>query len=279
MQFEIVRAYDVSFAEQARVFNEAFAGYLAGWSDMDAAGFARAAMLQGADFLFSGYVRSGGELVCLGHINRIADIARLAGMGTVPSARRTGAAKYLLLHLLAEAKARGDKAMVLEVFEQNVPAVELYRRHGFRELCRLVAWRHANASDEQQPGAEEISEVSVLEAADGSSSVDYPEIPWQISRRAVVKLVSARAFRSGDVFVVIADPTTTPIQIRGLFSNTVDGTDWALLRRTLAAVMRMFPGKEFFAPAIFPEQYGNEIFGPLGFVREPLNQFLMRLDL
>jgi len=43
--------------------------------------------------------------------------------------------------------------------------------------------------------------------------------------------------------------------------------------------MQRYPDREFFTPPFFPEQLGEEVFQPLGFVREPLSQFLMRYDL
>ena len=54
-----------------------------------------------------------------------------------------GAAAHLLSQLLVEAKARGDKEMVLEVFEQNFPALSLYRGFRFAELSRLFGWQRA----------------------------------------------------------------------------------------------------------------------------------------
>src|SRR6266550_4712287 len=137
MDFEIVPAHELLLAEQANIFNRAFAGYLAGWSEMDAGALARFLCAQGADLCYSRFVRAKGELAGFGYINRTGNISRLAAMGTVPEARRTGAAAHLLSQLVDESKTRGDAAMMLEVFEQNLPALALYRRYGFHELSRL----------------------------------------------------------------------------------------------------------------------------------------------
>ena len=56
---------------------------------------------------------------------------RLAAMAILPEARRSGVGRAIVLQLLDEARSRGDRAMVLEVIEQNTPAVELYRACGF----------------------------------------------------------------------------------------------------------------------------------------------------
>jgi len=55
--------------------------------------------------------------------------------------------------------------------------------------------------------------------------------------------------------------------------------DWNALRDALGALLRLYPDHEFFCPAVFPDRFGEEIFQPLGFARDPLNQFLMRKNL
>jgi ribosomal protein S18 acetylase RimI-like enzyme len=276
MNFEIVPAHELALAEQARIFNLAFAGYLAGWSEMDAAALARFLCAQGADLCYSRFVRVSGTIVGFGYINRMANVPRLAGMGTVPDARRTGAATYLLSQLLEEAKARGDAAMMLEVFEQNTPALALYRRYGFGEMSRLFGWRQAAEIAAPHDYSNDVEEISVVDASQRPSAFEYPKIPWQISRHAILKAPGARAFRNAAVCVVIGDIAVQRIRVHAFFAAE---QDWKALRGVLAAVIRQFPNREFFAPAIFPEQFGREIFAPLGFAREPLNQLLMRREL
>ncbi|MBA2433860.1 MAG: GNAT family N-acetyltransferase [Verrucomicrobiota bacterium] len=86
---------------------------------MDAAGLGRFICLQGADLCYSSFARNQTGLCGFGYIARTGDLARLARLGVVPSARRTGIARGLLLHLLEEARARRDRMMVLEMIEQN----------------------------------------------------------------------------------------------------------------------------------------------------------------
>jgi|ERR1700736_567697 len=276
MKFEIVPAHELSLAEQARVFTEAFAGYLIGSIELDATGLGRFLCGQGADLCYSRFVRSkSGELAGFGYINRTGNISRLAGMGTVPTARRTGAAAFLLSHLLDEAKARGDETMMLECFEQNAPALVLYHQHKFREVGRLFGWRGRGGGKSEQ--SDQPEKLSVLTASQMRSPLDYPELPWQISRFAMVKIPNARAFSLSGQCVVIGAPAPEPVRIHGFFGH--GDNDWIAPRNALRAVLTKFPGTEFFAPQIFPEQFGPEIFEPLGFKREALNQFLMRRDL
>ena len=65
--------------------------------------------------------------------------SRLAAMGIAREARGRGAGSWFMDVLVHEARRRNDREMVLEVIEQNEPAVKLYRKAGFQAVRRLVA--------------------------------------------------------------------------------------------------------------------------------------------
>ena len=276
MTLEIIPAHDVPLAEQAKVFSQAFAGYVGGSFDMDAPGLARFILHQGADLAFSNFARTAEGLAGFAYINRTANISRVAGMGVVPEARRTGVARRLLDHLLEEARTRGDHAVLLEVIEQNPAAHALYVRQGFREIAHLLSWRRKAGTPAIESNAL-LEEIPLIRATQLPSVLEYPDLPWQISRQAIGKSAAVRAFRSGNTLVVTGDPEVTPIRLYALSCS--DKMDWEALRKTTNALLQRYPASEFFAPAVFPEQFGEEVFQPLGFVRDPLSQFLMRYDL
>lgn len=276
MSFDVVPAHDIPLEQQASIANRAFAGYVGGWTELNAETLARFLLLQGADLFYSRFVREPNGLVGFGYINRTGDIARLSGMAIEPAARGNGAAAHLLLHLVEEARARGDRAMMLEVIEQNPRGHRFYLRHGFREIGRLLGWRSHSDGPEETKSKVQTEEISILDVLKLPIAVDYPTLPWQISRHAIAKLQSARGFRAGDAYVIISDPNISPIRVHSFLSACIDRQSF---RNALAGVMQRFPGREFFTPAIFPEEYGTEVFQPLGFRPEPLSQFLMRLDL
>ncbi len=280
MQFTVVPAHELPLGEQALVANKAFAGYVGGWTDLDAATLARFLTLQGADLFYSRFVRMDGELVGFGYITRTGNILRLSGMGIIPEARGTGAARALLEQIFAEAEERGDEAMMLEVIEQNPRAHALYRRHRFREVGRLTGWRGNSGATDLEQARVRGEEVSILEALRIPAAADYPEIPWQISRHALAKVPVGRAFRTENVCLVIGDPEATPVRIHAaIMVDLPHALAWQELCGVLAGVMAEFPNRDFFAPAIFPEEFGTHLFEPLGFKVEPISQFLMRRDL
>ena len=77
-------------------------------------------------------------------------------MAVVPEARGRGVGKWLMAQLIAEAKARGERVMVLEVIEQNEPAVRLYKGCGFHTQRRLVSYALAQAEEMAEVEPEEV---------------------------------------------------------------------------------------------------------------------------
>jgi ribosomal protein S18 acetylase RimI-like enzyme len=274
--FEIIPAHDVPLADQAKIFSRAFAGYVGGSFEMDAAALARFVSLQGADLCYSRFAQTPEGLAGFAYINRTANISRIGGMGIVPEARRAGVARRLLVHLLEEAQERGDQAMMLEVIEQNPAAHRLYAQQGFRETGHLSGWRR-KANTPASKSAKPLEEISLIRASQIPSVLEYPDLPWPITRHAIAKSAARCAFRSGHALIVLGDPEVSPVRVHALSCS--DRMDWAASRETLSALLQHYPDREFFTPPVFPEQFGQEVFQPLGFMREPLSQFLMRYDL
>src|SRR4030095_9261649 len=145
----------------------------------------------------------------------------------VAAARRSGAGRFLMSHLLKEAQSRGDSRMFLEVFEQNPAAAALYESHGFKSVVRLHGWR--SPADTANTNSASVEEISMIEALKFPHHIDYPDIPWQISRHAMAKVARARVFRLGDIAAIIGEPNTSPTRFYGYLG--FDGTNWNDLRR------------------------------------------------
>jgi len=61
--------------------------------------------------------------------------AGVFGLATLPRARRNGAARGVLAALAGWAGAHHGDHLYLQVERGNVPAVRLYERAGFTEIC------------------------------------------------------------------------------------------------------------------------------------------------
>ncbi|MFB6438006.1 GNAT family N-acetyltransferase [Streptomyces sp. NPDC056411] len=77
----------------------------------------------------------GDEVVAVGRAVLDTGWAGVFDLATLPRARGRGAARQVLAALAGWAGAHGADAMYLQVERDNVPALRLYERAGFRELC------------------------------------------------------------------------------------------------------------------------------------------------
>jgi N-acetylglutamate synthase len=85
----------------------------------------------------SAYARAliGDEVVAVGRAVADTGWAGVFGMATLPGARGTGAAGQVLAALAGWAHAHGAGRVYLQVEPGNLPALRLYERAGFGEVC------------------------------------------------------------------------------------------------------------------------------------------------
>lgn len=77
----------------------------------------------------------GDDVVAVGRAVADTGWAGVFGMATLPRARGRGAARDVLAALAGWAGAREAVRMYLQVEHDNIPALRLYERAGFREIC------------------------------------------------------------------------------------------------------------------------------------------------
>jgi ribosomal protein S18 acetylase RimI-like enzyme len=208
---------------------------------------------------------------------------RLAGMAIVPEARRTGVGRAAVVHLLGEAKARGDRAMVLEVIEQNTAAVELYRACGFKEIRRLIGFAGPPVPD--LPTASNLVEVDLREVAEAVTRHGLRDLPWQLSGETLAQLTPPSvAYRLDGTWIALSDPSQPVVTIRALVAEPDglgEGTPACRDREAalLRAVMAKHPGRqEWRLSALWPEELASMI-APVGLSRSPLTQWQMQREI
>lgn len=271
MPFAFPSVLDFGLEPSAQVFTRGFSDYFVPIASSPAIllGMARA---DSVDLTASRVAVLDGKPVAAALIARRGWTSRLAGMAVVPEARKSGVGKTLMAHLLAEAKTRGERTMVLEVIEQNAPAVRLYEGCGFQKIRRLIG--HAGRPEAPANATAILEEIDPRELAAIVSEQGLPDLPWQISPETIAHATPpAVAFRFGASAVLLTNPAAEVIGIRALVTRREQrgrGSSLALLR----AVMARYPGKEWRASAIFPEEMG-EAFIAAGLTRTPLSQWQM----
>lgn len=224
------------------------------------------------DLNVSRVVLLDGQPVAAALIARRGWTSRLAGMAVVPEARHRGVGRALMAQLLDEAKARGERTMVLEVIEQNAAAVRLYENCGFQKIRRLTG--HAGRPEAPAGTAPALEEIDPRELAAMVIEHGLPDLPWQISPETIAHATPpALAWRLGASAALISNPAADVVGIRALITQRDQrgrGSSLALLH----ALMARYPGKEWRVPAIFPEEMG-EAFAAAGLARTPLSQWQM----
>ncbi len=70
----------------------------------------------------------------------VVDEAEILTIAVATSARRAGLATLLLRHHLGRLAAAGARKVFLEVAEDNMAAIRLYKRNGFDEIARRKAY-------------------------------------------------------------------------------------------------------------------------------------------
>ncbi|MDY7225013.1 GNAT family N-acetyltransferase [Hyalangium rubrum] len=259
---ELTAASELSLRELSTLFARSFEGYFVTIPDapllFDAR--VRGEHISLAD---SRVARVEGVPVGLVLMARRGRVSRVAGMGIVPAYRHRKLGGAMLSPLMEEARARGDTRMLLEVIEQNTPAVKLYERLGFQRVRRLVGFVGTPT-----PEPAELEEVEPVDCARL-----LPEgLPWQLAPATVAGLaLPARAFRLGPAVAVLGDVSAPTLVVRAIAVEP-EARGKGAGRRLLRALAAAYPGKSLAVSAIVPEGLCDRFFLGAGFNPSQLTQ-------
>lgn len=224
------------------------------------------------------YMRDGRYAAVL-FITRRGWTSRVGGMAVAKELRGTGFGRRVMQQAIDEARARGDRALLLEVIEQNTPAVGLYASLGFQRVRRLVGWRWTPPAEGAAP-ADALREVDPLELSRILQREGEPDLPWMLAPETFAAATApARAFALEDrAYALIGNPQAETMTVSALVvprAHRRQGWGTRMLRALAAA----FPGKPWQVVAIVPEDLAADFFVRAGWERSPITQFDMRLDL
>jgi ribosomal protein S18 acetylase RimI-like enzyme len=264
-------------AEQAAAaLTRSFEGYVVPIK-MTAQSFERRFRGESLDPFASRVYYQGEDVAGIVLVARRGWTSRIAAMGVAPDLRGQGLGRRFLTEAVEEARARGDRAVLLEVIEQNTPAVQLYTSFGFRPLHRLFGYRkEAGAAVES---TDVLKEIDPLDFARRAAREGERSLPWMLSAETLASAAfPIRAFRLGRACALIGDPSVETVSLVALLvprSHRRQGHGSRLVRALDAA----FPGKAWVVSAIMPETLAPEFFPQLGWERTKINQLEMRLEL
>lgn len=229
------------------------------------------------------FVRNG---VALGAalIARRGWTSRLAAMAIVPETRRTGLGRAAVVRLVEEAKARGERAMVLEVIEQNTAAVELYRASGFTVIRRLIGFAGPGPAIAGSGDESRLTEVDLREVADAVFRYGLRDLPWQLSAPTLAQLTPpAVGYHLDGAWIAITDPAAAVVSVRALIAEPIigDGTPPCRSREAslLLAVIAKYPRRdEWRLNPVWPEELAPFL-EPAGLSRMEVSQWQMQCTL
>jgi ribosomal protein S18 acetylase RimI-like enzyme len=276
VNLHVSSAVNVTISEQCELFNRAFKGYIAGDAHFTPESFARFLGMGGIDLWLSQVVYMGDDCVGFALIARQGWTSRLAGMGVVPEAKGQGVGKWFMRQLVEQAQARGDQRFILEVFEQNMPAVRVYESVGFRVIERLIGYSLDNPLGE---AANDFEDVDILDVARLLTQYSAKDLAWQASGSSLASIGPPNVGKCLDqAYIVISNPEQPTIRIWGIVTPA-EYQNQKRAQRLIRALFAKYPGKQWSVPQICPETIGERVLEKVGFQCEELNQFHMAMDL
>ena len=263
MDFETRPASDYPLPDLVETLNRGFEGYFVPIT-LNMAAFLDMVRKDGVDLAISRVLVADAEPVGIALLAHRGWTSRLAAMGIAHEMRGKGAGSWFMDKLIAEACERGEHEMVLEVIEQNEPAVHLYKKCGFEIVRRLIGLLCRDTIEE---GPHPLTEIDIHQAARLLSQHGLPDLPWQLSAETLAQMhPPACAYRNSEACVVISNPAVDDIVVWSLFVES-RARGHGLGTETLKAVMAKHPGRRWHVPALLPEELGK-VFERAGFERE-----------
>jgi len=287
MEFDLKPASDYPIPDLVTWLNQGFENYFVP-IHFNGSQFLTMVRKDGLDLTSSRVLLTDGTPSGVALIARRGWTSRLAAMGISIEMRGKGAGTWFMKELIREACERGEHEMVLEVIEQNEPAVALYKKSGFEVVRRLVGFeRSAKSTD----FAAEVGSTGVLREDFGllqeidirtaSSLVAYfglSDLPWQLSGESIAQTnPPACAYKNGPAYAVVSNPDAEHVVVwTVLVEPEARGKNLGV--QMLKNVIAAHPGKTWHVPAILPEEF-TKLFERAGFEKEKLSQWQMRLIL
>ncbi|WP_443035191.1 GNAT family N-acetyltransferase [Streptomyces sp. BE20] len=93
-----------------------------------------------------------GAALCAGQHNPVGPVTEVAGVGTLPTARRRGLGLAVTAALVAHARANGVRTVFLSAADEDV--ARIYRRAGFRPFATALIAEPAEPAGPGAPAAE-----------------------------------------------------------------------------------------------------------------------------
>jgi GNAT superfamily N-acetyltransferase len=267
-------AIELPLPKLAEIFAASFEAYFVPVS-ADVGPFATRLRSEHVDLSASLVAWDGDAPAGLALVARRGTTARIAAMGVVAPMRSRGVGRVLLDAALDQARARGERQMVLEVIEQNAPGRALYERNGFAMARRLVGFTAPPLGTQQTSELEECPIEDLVRAYLAGAD---PDLPWQLAPATIAAAAApSRAFGLRSA-IALVDVVPTAVIVRALVVPCTarrEGRATELLRALRAA----FPNHAVRVVPIVPDDLLGELPARVGGSLDPMTQLELVRDL
>ncbi len=211
--------------------------------------------------------------ICL--IARQGWTSRVAAMAIASDFRGKGLGKKMMIQVIEEARERGDRRMVLEVIEQNPPAIGLYERVGFSKVQRLIGYRKvASGGTEQKLERIDPSGVIRRQVSEGE-----PNLPWDYKPETLSLKVNTVGWSLEDqAYALVSEAPGDRVVLWSLFTNR-NSRGLGFATKLLDGLGHQYAGKTIVMPIASPEGLAKDFMLKNGFEIPEITQFEMAINL
>lgn len=267
--YTVASAAPYSLQELATLFGRCFEGYFVPVGTDTGALAARNAA-EHVNLHDSLIAYADGAAVGIALMARRGTESRVAAMGIATDWRGKGVGKVLLTEVVAQARQRGDTRILLEVIDQNAPAIRLYEGGGFTILRSLKGYTRP-----PQPGdASALRTCPTAEVARQVALHGDADLPWQAQAATLAGCVPPfQGFVCGEAYALgVVGPEV--VQLRAIVVPAA-ARGRGEGRRLLDALSAGYPDHRLAVGSIVPEDTLGGFFTRCGFGLAAINQYEM----
>jgi ribosomal protein S18 acetylase RimI-like enzyme len=274
-QIEPRRTLDFRPAELSEALNVCFKDYLVPFT-LTPESFDRRFRREGIDAEASLVWTDGEKPAAIVFIARRGWTCRVAAMAVAKEYRRQGLGRLAMQRAVDEARARGDRRMILEAIEGNGPAIALYEAVGLRKTRRIVGYRREPSPGRKVP----LVEIDPLDLIREMVLETDPGMPWQLTPETLAASAApTRAFSLEDNAFALATDTPSDRFVLWTVFTRRSARRQGLASRLVDGVVAEMGGKAAVTSVDVPDDLASEFFAKNGFKEMEISQVEMAMDL
>ncbi len=177
--------------------------------------------------------------------------------------------------VIAEAKDRGDKRMVLEAIANNDAAIGLYESVGMRKTRQLIGYRRGPVS----ACGEILVEIDPAEFVRRQANECSNDLVWDFKPETLTLKVNAKAYSlDGKAFALVTEAPNDRLVIWSIFVNA-DSRRQGYGRRLVDSLASAHPERMMVFPIAVPDDLAHEFMTAMGFEVPEIKQYELAIDL